>query len=213
MKTIFNSSMIITGFVLCIFTGLTNQTAAKQNPTNLSQFIGLNEKVTAFAETERFYWIGTDNGVYQVKKKNKKVFHMTESNSQLPANMVTAICARSNGEVYIGTNKGILRYDRFTYIVMNNENANLKSNKITALYCDNLDQVWIGTSANSLSLIRNNSMKNYNMNSNEEMNDHIVGFEKDVQKALLIVMVSGTRMKLNGSHLVKTDVAEIADTK
>lgn len=213
MKTTHNTPMMMFTYLLIILTaGLSSlKVSAQQSKVNPTDLIGAEEKITAFAETDRFYWIGTENGLYQVKKKTGKVCHLTEQNSELPANKVTAICSRSNGEVFVGTTNGILRYDRFAFMVVNTENAKLPANSITALHCDEQDFIWIGTSSNSLSLIRFVSMNNYKIFSTSDSIDHIVAFEKSNPHGVTLVMAGGSRMIFANGHLQKTADAETAE--
>jgi|GEM_PF-6836905 len=206
MKTNTTIQIII---VIIILT-LTMHVKAQDTIVKPFDLIDTVEIVTAFAETDKFYWIGTENGLYQIKKKNNKVAHLTQQNSQLPSNMITAICAKSNGEVYIGTTSGILRYDRFAFIVVNTDNAQLGANEVTALHCDSDDQVWIGTTSSSLSMIRYITMKNYRIFSAPEKGDHIIAFEKDSQFKVVLVMSDGSRMKFDNGRLLKAGDQETA---
>ena len=101
--------------------------------------------VTAFAQNENYTWTGTYNGVTRVNKKNRKQVHFTTNNSALPSNCITSICCRSNGEVWIGTAKGILRYDGYAFIVVNTENSALPDEHITSMEEDASGDLWIGT--------------------------------------------------------------------
>lgn len=202
MKTTTAIKMMIVHLFLFASALTSGYEAYSQTSTfNPKAVAGSGEKITAYAETDRFFWIGTQNGFYQVRKKNKKVVHFTQSNSQLPSNHVTAICAKSDGEVFIGTEKGILRYDRFTFLVVNTENSRIPSDDITALYCDQEDAIWIGTSQNAVTMIRFGSMKNAVNISPASTADFIIGFEKNQASQVILIMESGNRMTINDHNL------------
>ena len=95
--------------------------------------IGQEAEITATAETEDSWWIGTGKGVYRIKKKNQKVIHYHSQNMSWPSNNVTSMCTSPDGQVYIGTDKGIIRYDRFSFLLINTENSRLNSDNVTAL--------------------------------------------------------------------------------
>ena len=212
MKTSLNTPILIFCILMMSLSGLSNfQASAQQKDLNPVEIIKTNETVTAFAETDRFYWIGTENGLYQVKKKNNKVCHLTEKNSKLPSNLVTAICAKSNGEVFIGTNKGILCYAGFVFLLVNTENAAMTSDDITALHCDKDDLIWIGTSSKSISMIRYINMKNFNIFSIPDAVGHLVTFEEKNPKEMTLVLAGGDRLKFANGRLEKTTGGETAE--
>ena len=167
------------------------------NSVNFNALVGENSKITVKAETEKYYWIGTTNGLYQVKKKNMKVYRITTDNSVLPDNYITAICTRSTGEVFVGTPKGMLRYDTVAFLTLTTENARLSANFITALYCDKYDRVWIGTAGNCVSAIKIRGMKNYGCVFPADLNDYITTFNFDGNEQVVAIMKSGTKMKFN----------------
>lgn len=101
--------------------------------------------VTCKAETDRYAWYGTPEGLYFVQKKNNKVFHLTSSNSVLPANRITAIQACPNGEVFIGTPSGLVRYDNFSFLLINQENSALPNNDIRNITAGRANEVLIYT--------------------------------------------------------------------
>ena len=69
-------------------------------------------KVITVDEANR-KWIGTeDNGVYLLSEDGlETIHHFTVDNSLLPSNNITSITINhSNGEVFIGTNKGLVSF-------------------------------------------------------------------------------------------------------
>lgn len=73
---------------------------------------GLCIKAIAIDEANR-KWIGTDdNGIYLLSEDGlETIHHFTTENSLLPSNNITSITVNnSNGEVFIGTNKGLTSF-------------------------------------------------------------------------------------------------------
>lgn len=147
MKLLFLAALLLASALV------TPAQANSLNPEEILQLIGVNQHIRALAETDKYVWVGTDDGLFQILKSNNKVNHLTPDNSVLPGLEITAICSKSNGEVYIGTTNGLVRFDNFTFILLNNENCALNSNHIKNLTCDNQDQVWIETDEPQMSYV------------------------------------------------------------
>ena len=64
----------------------------------------------------------------------------------LPSNVTSAIVQDTQGFIWIGTDKGLCRYDAYSMLCFNKENATypLPSNRISALLIDG-DNLWVGT--------------------------------------------------------------------
>lgn len=118
-------------------------------------------KISAIGSTPTDTWIGTTQGVFKINKKTKKVAHLLKENSALPSNNVTSLCPRKNGDIWIGTSKGILRYDNFTYLIINHENSSLPENTITSMAEDNQGNMWLGTLNSGLVKVHQNKFKTF----------------------------------------------------
>jgi streptogramin lyase len=73
-----------------------------------------SETVTAIAvDGDNRKWIGTDqNGLYLLPAEGTvQIYHFTIDNSPLFSNSIKSLAIPSNGNVYIGTSKGILSYN------------------------------------------------------------------------------------------------------
>ena len=78
-----------------------------------AQYLLENEVVKAIAvDGANRKWIGTDRaGVFLLSADGtKEIFHFTEDNSPLLSNSITDISIASDGEVFIGTSKGIVGF-------------------------------------------------------------------------------------------------------
>jgi ligand-binding sensor domain-containing protein len=92
--------------------------------------------ILTMAETIDRVWIGTENGIYLVKKKSGKVSHITSKNSDIFPGKINAICATTNDRVWIATNYGLICYDGFAFFTLTTDNCNLPENTIVSLYTD-----------------------------------------------------------------------------
>ena len=136
--------------------------------------------VNALAESERYSWIGTNDGVWKINKKNKQREHLTTANSLLPSNKVSSICVEPNGKVWIGTSDGILCYDNYTFYVINSKNTDLPDDNITAIACDVNNNIWIGTRKGGLvEKLQYGRYILYNAHNSKLLNDSICSITTD----------------------------------
>src|SRR4051812_31376071 len=135
-RSSFSSATLL--FICCVTTAVFS---ASSLSAQLADVKGL---ITAVAETEKYFWIGTEDGLWKINKKNSQREHLTMDNSQLPSNDITCICVEPDGNVWIGTPAGILRYDNYVFYALDSKNANLPDDHITAIACDINDNIWIG---------------------------------------------------------------------
>lgn len=85
----------------------------RNDGTGLADILLEFETVTAIAvDGANNKWIGTDrSGVFQLSQDGQKELnHFTEQNSPLFSNNITSIVISEDGEVFIGTAKGIISY-------------------------------------------------------------------------------------------------------
>ena len=142
---------------------------------------GIQGKITAIAETGKCIWVGTDNGLWKINKKSSKREHMTTANSLLPSNEVTGICLEGDGNIWVGTTAGILRYDNFAFYVLTERNSNLPDNSITSLTSDNSHNIWIGTASGGLvEKLYCGRFIVYNTRNSKLQNDHIYSITPDI---------------------------------
>ncbi|MEO6133232.1 MAG: hypothetical protein ABIQ02_15425 [Saprospiraceae bacterium] len=88
---------------------------------------------TATAAGGKYKWIGTNQGVYMINTNKGKGRFLTTKNSRLPDNYVTTIICYPDGQTLIGTHKGILLWDNFSFYIVNSENSRLPENDIENL--------------------------------------------------------------------------------
>ncbi|MFH1936793.1 MAG: T9SS type A sorting domain-containing protein [Bacteroidota bacterium] len=77
------------------------------------QYLLENETVTAIAvDGSNRKWIGTDrSGVFLFSADGtNEIHHFTENNSPLFSNRITSLAINANGDVFMGTDKGVISY-------------------------------------------------------------------------------------------------------
>ncbi|MCX6249364.1 MAG: hypothetical protein NTX61_01295 [Bacteroidetes bacterium] len=106
-----------------------------------TQYLLENETVTAIAvDGGNNKWIGTDRGgIYEFTPDAKQLNHFTEDDSPLFSNRITSIAISQSGEVFIGTDKGVISYRGTATIPGQNETAYAFPNPVKKGYSG-----WIG---------------------------------------------------------------------
>jgi ligand-binding sensor domain-containing protein len=67
-------------------------------------------------------------------------------NSGLPSNNISNIAIDNGGNMWIGTENGLAKFDGTNWIIYDTENSELPHNDVLTLEIDSKDRVWIGTS-------------------------------------------------------------------
>jgi ligand-binding sensor domain-containing protein/signal transduction histidine kinase len=94
-------------------------------------------------------WIGTNSGVAKFDKTNK-IFEFFDTKKGLPVNNVKALVADKEGNIWIGTDKGLAVLNPKTSLIKTyihdkaNENS-IPDNAINCLFVDKEGIIWIGT--------------------------------------------------------------------
>jgi ligand-binding sensor domain-containing protein len=156
-----------------------------------------SQQVNVRLETDRYCWIGTNHGLYCIRKKGNRVSHMTTGNSILLSDTVTCIVACDNGDVYIGTPNGIVRYDGYAFLMITTENSTLKSNRITSLMCVNGDEVFAGTYGGGITVFSGYKSKTYTSKNTSMANDYVLRFEKAGGDSLVAVLDQDFRVGIS----------------
>jgi ligand-binding sensor domain-containing protein/signal transduction histidine kinase len=124
--------------------------------------------VNVFFEEGDFLWVGTDNGLNQVNKKNGKieVFFNDPFNPQsISSNWVHSIFKDSRGDLWIGTRAGGLNkfnYSSGTFTrFLNNplDSNSIQSNNIFAIYEDTKKNLWLGSMEGGLILFDRDKLR------------------------------------------------------
>lgn len=104
------------GIVNCPSQVIQRQCEAEKRIVQFDQFAGFlfqSEQVRTIAvDGANRKWIGTNNGVWLISESGDEILErFTEDDSPLPSNIITKITIdHSTGDVYIGTEKGLMSY-------------------------------------------------------------------------------------------------------
>lgn len=93
-RTSCNASLIVNSL------GSINEYLLREKNVNVIAVDGANRK-----------WFGTSSGLFVTSADGKtEILKFNTENSPLPSNNITALAIRPNGEVFIGTDKGLVSY-------------------------------------------------------------------------------------------------------
>lgn len=100
-----------------------------------------------------------------------QVFDM--GNSDLPSNRVNAIVEDAQGNLWVGTDWGLAKYDGFDWEVFQVDNSDLPDNDIRALAINDQGQLLIGTFLHGLVIKEGNAFTEYNTNNSDMPADQV----------------------------------------
>jgi ligand-binding sensor domain-containing protein len=99
--------------------------------------------IHCLADEGEYLWVGTDGG--GLIKLNKLTGEFILFNSGLPSNRVYAIAIDKQGNKWIGTSAGLVKFDGVNWTVYNTSNSELPSNWVYSIAIDGQGNKWIGT--------------------------------------------------------------------
>jgi hypothetical protein len=104
------------------------------------------KRINCLADEGEYIWIGTDrDGLVKLRKSTGDSIVYTTSNSGLPDDYVRAIAIDKQGNKWIGTDRGLAKFDGVNWTVYNASNSGLPTNWIYAIAVDPQGNKWIGT--------------------------------------------------------------------
>lgn len=95
-------------------------------------------------------WISTNNGLYKINQAGKMVcFKHDSSPHSISSNRVRRVVEDQNGNLWVGTFKGLNKYspteDKFDVFVEGNLPSGLQQSSIHSMMLDNQGNMWVGT--------------------------------------------------------------------
>ncbi len=98
------------------------------------------------ASSDSFYWIGTyGNGLLRISISNSDLTLFTNTNSDLPSNIIYDVAVGIRGETWLATEEGLASFDGSTWQVYHRHNSPLINHRITAVAVDSSSKVWVAS--------------------------------------------------------------------
>jgi surface antigen len=102
--------------------------------------------IQCLVEEGEYLWVGTaGGGLVKLNKSTGELIVYGNWNSGLPDNVVNAIAIDVQGNKWIGTGSGLVKFDGVNWTVYNTSNSKLPDNRVFALSIDVQGNKWIGT--------------------------------------------------------------------
>ena len=129
-------------YVILISIFCLNITVLSQNP----EWINYTSKglVNTIIFEENFAWIGTTGGLVKINNNTGETKSFDKTNSGLPSNYVTSLAKDHSGILWIGTDRGLVKFDGINWEVFNSSNSVLPYDIINCLAIDESGNKWIG---------------------------------------------------------------------
>lgn len=108
--------------------------AGASDARHKSDTFNLNHiEITALGFNEKNIFAGTSQGFIKIQRKSGKWVRYHSNNSRLPSDKVTDILVLPDNKVWIGTDKGLLCYDGYSFYTLTSENSKLPAAAIKKL--------------------------------------------------------------------------------
>ncbi len=104
---------------------------------------------------------------------DKYIHHIWTTRSGLPQDTIHSIVQDRSGYLWLGTDRGIVRFDGTTFRVLHKGNLPaIKNNSITSLLISRDGALWIGTYGGGITRYKNGTFKNYSIE--EGLTNHFI---------------------------------------
>jgi len=128
------------------------QYSHKKNPNTL-----IDDHVNCIVGNKDILWIGTQEGLSMFDRVNNRWKNFDANNSDLKSVNISTLKFDAQGDLWVGTRKGLYRIDTSTFIIdFFNTESGLPSDIILSLALANDESFWVGTSNG---LVRFNPVK------------------------------------------------------
>ena len=154
-------------------------------------------QVTAFVDDGNYLWVGSYGGLTRLNKTTGDMVHYNSANSQLPDNMISSIAKDVNGDLWVGTDNGLGKFDGTNWTVYNSDNFPVWRSDITCLAIDAEGNKWIGVFMGGLVKFDGTNWTVYNTSNS--------GLPADDFRSMVIDADGNKWMATSGGGLVKFD--------
>lgn len=101
--------------------------------------------IREIAEEGDTLWLASPSGLVKFNKKTYGYEILSRVNSGLPSVVITSIAVDKAGTKWIGTDQGLVRYDKTGWTIFDSSNSLLTSNIITKVIVDLDNNVWVSS--------------------------------------------------------------------
>jgi ligand-binding sensor domain-containing protein/signal transduction histidine kinase len=112
--------------------------------------------VSALTPVGQNMWVGTDQGLFQIKGNHAHGYHTQQG---LPSDQVNLLYKDRQGALWIGTSRGVARFTQHGLEVLP-ESSELAGNMALTAYEDREGDLWLGFESNGLGILRSLTFTN-----------------------------------------------------
>jgi signal transduction histidine kinase/ligand-binding sensor domain-containing protein/CheY-like chemotaxis protein/AraC-like DNA-binding protein len=118
-------------------------------------------------------------GIYILDRNTGRLKRYTSGTSNLSNNTVKVLCNDKQGNIWLGTNHGLNRFnpeteDFLVYTHSNSDSTTLANNRILSILQANDGRIWVGTEGGGVSILNPGTGKFYSITSREGLPDNVV---------------------------------------
>jgi sugar lactone lactonase YvrE len=159
------------------------------------------KQINCLADEGQYLWVGTTDGLVKLNKSTGEFIVYGKWNSKLPDNWVTAIAIDGQGNKWIGTFGGLVKFDGVNWTVYKESNSGLPDNRVCAIAIDGGGNKWIGTYGGGLAKFDGVNWTVYNTSNSglPHNNVWLIAIDRRGNKWI------GTGSLLRGEGLAKFD--------
>jgi signal transduction histidine kinase/ligand-binding sensor domain-containing protein/AraC-like DNA-binding protein/CheY-like chemotaxis protein len=164
---------------ICIFDKQKKSFIKYRNPDDVSNSLDKANIYCMVETNNKKLCIASLGGIYLIDLNSGRLKRFMSSNSKLSNNTIKALCKDRFGNIWIGSNRGLNRFDpeseTFDVFLHSMDSTNsLSSNRVLTIY-ESLDgNIWIGTEGGGIS-IYNPVKKEFNtITTNDGLPDNVV---------------------------------------
>ncbi|MFH1725048.1 MAG: two-component regulator propeller domain-containing protein [Elusimicrobiota bacterium] len=153
--------------------------------------------VTSLIDDGSHLWVGTYGGVTRLDKTTGEMTRYDAANSGLPDNMVAGLAKDINGDLWIGTDNGLARFDGSDWTVYDSGNSPMPRNDVTCLAVEADGTKWIGVFMGGLFKFDGTDWTVYNKSNS--------GLPEEYFRSMVIDADGNKWLATNGGGLAKFD--------
>src|SRR4030067_765087 len=131
LKKVVSGILLLLSFSGILISIFGSQPSEAQAPETGWTLYTSGAEITALVDDGDFLWVGSYGGLAKLNKNTGDMTRYNTANSGLPDNMISSIAKDVNGDLWIGTDNGLARFNGVSWVVYNSGNSPLPRNDIT----------------------------------------------------------------------------------
>jgi len=149
-----------------------------RHPDDLTNSLD-KSSIYAISEINNNLCIASLGGIYILNKNTGKLKRYSSSNSRLSNNTVKVICKDKKGNIYLGTNQGLNRFNPETeefeiFLYSDSDSASLSNNRILSIIEAKGGNIIVGTEGGGISTLNPETGKFFTISSKDGLPDNVI---------------------------------------